>query len=275
MNAFKAAVLLLITLNLAKAQTGCVPPGSDSDLQLLPGCTSNEILEKVFSGLKKILTEEVGANKEDCMVGLQQTLNETADFVLKCFDGVCNDNLLYQVLKELNHGEVASAKLVQISTVKEYIKYQRNLVDDYLAQICPIKEKFEKLMKQLETFLKIDDIPKDIKELIQTSEKVFKMLLRSKDAFKTKSVGVSKCDFFKNQTSFLMDTDSISAVNSTISMFQQFQNLPFGSVTKLYKKSVKEVKAQLDMLGCSLNNGFLPAVPNIVVLVLMIFANFL
>ena len=67
-------------------------------------------------------------------------------------------------------------------------------MDDYLAQICPIKEKFEKLMKQLETFLKIDDIPKDIKELIQTSEKVFKMLLRSKDAFKTKSVGVSNCE---------------------------------------------------------------------------------
>jgi len=271
MNAFKAAVLLLITLNLAKAQTGCVPPGSDSDLQLLPGCTSNEILEKVFSGLKKILTEEVGANKEDCRFGLQQTLNETADFVLKCFDGVCNDNLLYQVLGITNPEEIAPAKLVKISTVKDGIKYQRNFVDDYLAPICPIKEKFEKLMKRLE----IDDMPKNFKELIQTSEKVFKMLLRSKDAFKTKSVGVSNCDFFKNQTSFLMDTDSISAVNSTISMFQQFQNLPFGSVTKLYKKSVKEVKAQLDMLGCSLNNGFLPAVPNIVVLVLMIFANFL
>jgi len=272
MNAFKAAVLLLITLNLAKAQTGCVPPGSDSDLQLLPGCTSNEILEKVFSGLKKILTEEVGANKEDCVVGLQQTLNETADFVLKCFDGVCNDNLLYQVLGITNPEKVAPAKLDEISRVKEGIKYQRKFVDDYLTQICPIKEKFEKLMKHLET----SDIPKDLKELIQPSEKVFKMLLRSKDAFKTKPVGVSKCDFFKNQTSFLMDTDSISVVNSTISMFQpHFQTLPFGSATKLYKMSMKEVKAKLDMLGCSLNSGFLPAVPNIVVLVLMIFLNFL
>jgi len=253
MNAFKAAVLLLITLSLAKAQAGCVPPKSDSDLQLLPGCTSNGILEKVFSGLKKILTEEVGANKEDCMVGLQQTLNETADFVLKCFDGVCNDNLLYQVLGITNPEEIAPAKLVKISTVKDGIKYQRNFVDDYLAPICPIKEKFEKLMKRLE----IDDMPKNFKELIQTSEKVFKMLLRSKDAFKTKSVGVSKCDFFKNQTSFLMDTiDSISAVNSTISMYQlHLQNLPFGSATKLYKMIMKEVKAQLDMLGCSLSKS--------------------
>jgi len=272
MNAFKAAVLLLITLNLAKAQTGCVPPGSDSDLQLLPGCTSNEILEKVFSGLKKILTEVVGADKEDCLVGLQQIFNETSDFALKCIDGVCNDNLLYQVLGITNPEKITLAELFETYDIGENdLKALLNYPGQYWAEFCPIIEKIE----QLNIFK--GSMSMELTKVAQIMEQVLEMLMKSVDAYKTKPVGVSNCEFFKNQTSFLMDTiDSISVVNSTISLYQPIlQNLPFGSATKLYKMIMKEVKAKLDMIGCSLNSGFLPAVPNIMALVWMIFANFL